>query len=215
MAQIFKPGGQLLLRVAFLTIAGVFLCAAGFGAMAFYSGYFTRQGERLHQPVPFSHQHHVRGLGLDCRYCHNTVENTSFAGMPATKICMTCHSQIWTNSPLLAPIRDSYANNRPIAWTRVHDLPDFVYFDHSVHIHRGIGCVSCHGKITEMPITGKAHSLYMRWCLDCHRHPETQLRPQSEIFNFQPQQTSWKSAALQEAARINTEQIQNCSACHH
>ena len=136
------------------------------------------------QPVPFSHQHHVGILGIDCRYCHTSVERSSFAGMPPTKTCMNCHSQIWVGSQMLEPVRESYRTNESLRWHRVYNLPGFVYFDHSIHVHKGIGCSSCHGRIDEMPFTYQVPTLLMEWCLDCHRNPERQIRPREEVFNM-------------------------------
>ena len=138
---------------------------------------------RAQQPVPFSHKHHAGELGIDCRYCHTSVEKSSFAGLPPTQTCMTCHSQIWTNASMLEPVRASYRDDKSIAWTRVNALPDFVYFDHSIHVSKGVGCTTCHGPIAEMPLTWTAGTLYMQWCLECHREPEKYVRPKSEVFN--------------------------------
>ena len=134
--------------------------------------------------MPFSHEHHVRGLGIDCRYCHTSVEKSSFAGIPPTETCMTCHSQIWTDSPMLEPVRTSLRTNTPIRWNRVHDLPDYVYFNHGIHVQKGVGCVSCHGRVDQMPLTWKAEPMTMEWCLSCHRNPEKHLRPREEVFNM-------------------------------
>jgi hypothetical protein len=134
--------------------------------------------------VQFSHEHHVAGLGIDCRYCHTSVEHTNYAGMPSTKTCMTCHSQIWTNAELLKPVRDSFREDKPIRWTRVHDLPDYVQFNHSIHVQKGIGCVSCHGRVDQMPLMWKTQSLYMEWCLSCHREPEKHVRPRDKVFDL-------------------------------
>ena len=132
--------------------------------------------------MPFSHKHHAGELGIDCRYCHTSVEKSSFAGLPPTQTCMTCHSQIWTNAPMLEPVRASYRDNKSIAWTRVNALPDFVYFDHSIHVSKGVGCTTCHGPVAEMPLTWQANTLYMAWCLDCHREPEKFVRPKSKCL---------------------------------
>ena len=143
------------------------------------SPYVTRQHEARVQNPPFSHKHHVGGMGLDCRYCHTSVENSSFAGIPPTKTCMNCHAQIWSTQPMLEPVRESYRTGKSLVWERVHDLPDFVYFDHSIHINKGIGCQSCHGQVNDMPFMYMEHSLQMEWCLSCHREPEKNLRPKS------------------------------------
>src|SRR5437868_6489226 len=182
--QIFHRSTNTLSRA---TIYGaVFVVAALFWAAAEIqrSPYVTYAGVRRPQPVPFSHQHHVAGLGIDCRYCHTSVETSSFAGIPATETCMTCHSQLWTEAPLLAPVRASLSTSTALKWTRVYDLPDFAYFDHSIHVTKGIGCSSCHGRVDQMPITWKTQTLYMKWCLECHRAPEKYLRPQKEIYNM-------------------------------
>jgi len=169
------------------------------------------------QPVPFSHQHHVSGLGIDCRFCHSTVTQAAYAGMPPTHTCMTCHSQIWTEAPVLKPVRDSLIQNKPLIWNQVYRVPKFVYFNHSIHVNKGIGCVSCHGPIDKMPITWKANPLYMRDCLACHRHPEEYIRPRSEVFN-----THWKTppnqlefgAALVADYHIPKARLMDCYTCH-
>ena len=150
--------------------------------------YITNAGVRKDQPVPFSHQHHVTGLGIDCRYCHTSVETSSFAGIPPTKTCMNCHSQIWTNAQLLEPVRASYRTGQSLQWTRVDQLPDFVYFDHSIHVNKGVGCNTCHGPVDQMPLMYQQESLQMEWCLDCHRAPEKNLRPRDQVFNMRYQQ---------------------------
>jgi hypothetical protein len=148
--------------------------------------YTTQVHVAREQPVQFSHEHHVSGLGIDCRYCHTTVESSNFAGIPATKVCMTCHSQVWTNAEILEPVRASWRNNEPIKWTRVHDLPDFVQFNHSIHVQKGIGCYSCHGEVDRMPLMWKVNSLHMQWCLECHRDPAKHIRDRSEVFVMRP-----------------------------
>src|SRR6266849_3807850 len=181
MAQIFHPSTN---TIAKLSIVGVLLVvpALGIAGYGFNMSYGLNLRTPIEQPIPFSHKHHVGDDGIDCRYCHTSVEKSAFAGIPPTHTCMTCHSQIWTNSPLLQPVRDSFETGRPLVWTRVHDLPDFVYFNHSIHIKKGISCASCHGRVDEMPITWKEHTLSMSWCLDCHRNPERNIRPREEVF---------------------------------
>ncbi len=184
MSQIFHRSTNTLSRA---TIYGfVFVIGALAWATAEFqrSPWITRQGEAQSQPVPFSHQHHAGGLGIDCRYCHTSVENSSFAGLPPTKTCMNCHSQLWTDTPMLAPVRDSYRSDQSLRWIRVHDLPDSVYFNHQIHVNKGVGCETCHGRVDRMPLTFQAHSLQMEWCLDCHRAPDKYLRPKSEVFNM-------------------------------
>jgi hypothetical protein len=183
--QIFHRSANSLAKVSIF--GGVFLL--GLVGVVVYtlmgtSGYLTGQYVVKRQPVPFSHEHHARGLGIDCRYCHTSVERSAFAGLPPTETCMNCHRQIWTNAELLEPIRASYRDNVPMQWTRVHDLPDYVYFNHSVHIAKGIGCYSCHGKVNRMPLMLQNASLQMQWCLDCHRNPVQNVRPREEVFNL-------------------------------
>lgn len=211
----FHPVANTIFR---LTLSGV---AAGlaFTVWMVYlvvrSPYEMRQDVPREQPLPFSHEHHVGGLGLDCRYCHTTVESSSFADLPPTAICMNCHSQMWAVAPALAPVRESYRTGRSIQWTRVYELPQYVYFDHSIHIHKGVGCNTCHGRVDEMPLTWQAPNLTMSWCLDCHRNPENYVRPASEVFNitYSPpadQQTLGKRLV----AQYHIQRLTSCSVCH-
>jgi hypothetical protein len=184
MSQIFHPSMNALAKASIF--AAVFILG-GLGWVAASvneSPYMTNQGVVRDQPVPFSHEHHVKGLGLDCRYCHTSVQDSHFAGIPPTKTCMTCHSKIWTDAELLAPVRQSWDTKIPIKWTRVHNLPDFVYFQHDIHVTKGVGCTTCHGQVNEMPLMFQNASLQMQWCLDCHRKPENFLRPRADIFNM-------------------------------
>ncbi|MGH9672846.1 MAG: cytochrome c3 family protein [Bryobacteraceae bacterium] len=215
MAQIFHPSTNTISRVS---IFGAVFFAGG---LLFVingvnrSSYVTQVGVARDQPVPFSHKHHVLGIGIDCRYCHTSVETSSYAGLPATETCMSCHSQIWADSPMLEPVRASLRDGRSLEWTRVHDLPDFVYFDHSIHLKKGIGCVSCHGRVDQMPLMARAHTLHMEWCLDCHRAPEKHVRPRSEVFNM-----GWQPAEPQAVlgARLvkeyNIRKKVDCAVCH-
>ena len=184
MPQIFHRSTNTLSRA---TIFGaVFIVAAliwvGYAVQG--SPFVTYAGVRKPQPVPFSHQHHVTGLGIDCRYCHTSVETSSFAGIPPTKTCMNCHSQIWTNAQLLEPVRASYRSGESLQWTRINQLPDFVYFNHSIHIAKGVGCNTCHGPVDTMPLMYQQASLQMEWCLECHRDPGKNLRPRDQVFNM-------------------------------
>jgi hypothetical protein len=167
--------------------------------------------------VPFSHKHHVSGLGIDCRYCHTAVEQSAFAGIPSTSTCMNCHSQIWTNSPMLEPVRESYRTGRPLRWTRVHNLAEFAYFNHSIHVNKGVGCATCHGPVDQMPLVAQEKSLLMEWCLDCHRNPEQYLRPRDEVFNMSwtaPPNQSELGLELIRKYNVRTEQLTDCSVCH-
>jgi hypothetical protein len=183
MSQIFHRSTNTLSKVSIY--GAVFILGLlAFGAYVVnQSPYFTDVNVAQEQPVPFSHKHHVTDDGIDCRYCHTSVEQSSFAGIPPTHTCMTCHSQIWVNSPMLEPVRASYRTGDSLEWTRVNALPEFVYFDHSIHINKGVGCTTCHGPIGQMPLTWRAHTLYMRWCIDCHKHPESFVRPRAQVFS--------------------------------
>lgn len=215
MAQIFHPSTNTISRVSIF--GAVFIVLGLFWLMGAInrSPYMTHAGVVREQPVPFSHKHHVAGLGLDCRYCHTSVEDAAFAGIPSTKTCMTCHSQIWTDAPMLEPVRASYRDDTSIPWARVHDLPDFAYFDHSIHVAKGVGCATCHGPVDQMPLVWREKTLNMEWCLDCHRHPEKYVRPLDAVFDmdYRPETTQ------EEVGRrlLEEHQIQvrtNCSACH-
>ena len=167
------------------------------------------------QPVPFSHKHHVEGLGIDCRFCHTSVEESAFAGIPPVETCMKCHSDVWKEAPLLEPIREAWKSESPIEWNRVHDLPDHVYFDHSVHVARGVSCVSCHGQVNEMPLVWKENTLHMQWCLDCHRDPNNAIRPKEEVFNMHWKKTkSFEEAHAEFLSKGEIKKLVNCSTCH-
>lgn len=213
MAQIFHPLTNVVSRA---TIFGALLLV-GVATWLIYeistSDYVTQVDFVRSQPVDFSHEHHVGGLGIDCRYCHTTVENSAFAGIPATEICMNCHSQIWSDSPKLEPVRRSFRTGEPLAWTRVTDLPDFVHFHHGIHVQKGISCTICHGNVDEMPLTRRTSTLHMKWCLDCHRTPEQHVAPRSQVFLTPAPETSDEtSAAL--AKQYQVRNPTNCSACH-
>jgi hypothetical protein len=175
----------------------------------------TREGEVRAQPVPFSHKHHVAGLGIDCRYCHVSVEDSASAGIPPTKTCMSCHSQVWTEAELLASVRMSYRTDESIPWTRVHDLPDFAYFNHSIHVQKGIGCTTCHGAVDQMPLMWAKSTLNMEWCLSCHRHPELFVRPKERVFDV-----DWEAPPNQAelgrelVEQYHIERVTTCSTCH-
>lgn len=170
------------------------------------------------QPVPFSHEHHVRGLGIDCRYCHTSAADSTSAGMPSTKTCMSCHSKIWTNAEVLQPVRDSWRTGQPIRWQRVNNLPDYVYFSHAAHVQKGVGCTTCHGQVHRMPLMMQAGSLRMEWCLTCHREPERFLRPREKVFDSNytepPNQLELGRKLAQQYHILPTQLMQNCSLCH-
>jgi hypothetical protein len=217
MPEIFGRSSNTIARV---TLAGgVFslLTLAWMVHAGYWSPWTTRVGVPLDQPVPFSHKHHVGDDGIDCRYCHDSVEKSSFAGIPSTDTCMTCHSHIWTDAPVLAMVRESFVRHERLRWNRVNDLPDFVFFNHSIHVKKGVGCTTCHGQVDQMPLTWKEHSLYMKWCLGCHREPERFVRPTNEVFSM-----SWRPSQNQvaigrklvEQYQIKTAQLTDCSICH-
>jgi len=217
MPQIFQRSANTLSR---LSIFGALFVIGGLlygSALVNRSPYVTREGVAFQQPVPFSHRHHAGELGIDCRYCHNAVERSSNAGMPATSTCMNCHAQIWADSPTLEPVRASLRTDRSITWIKIYDLPNYVYFNHSIHVQKGIGCASCHGRIDQMNLTWQAPSLQMEWCLSCHRNPELYIRPKEQVFNM-----TWQAPANQAALgrqlvreyRVRTTQLTDCSVCH-
>jgi len=217
MAQIFNRSTNAIARIsiwgAVFILAGVTWAASVLNR----SAYNTNQGVSIKQPIPFAHEHHVAGLGIDCRYCHTSVEKSSFAGIPPTATCLNCHKLIWNDSPTLEPVRESFRTGTRLDWARVYDLPDFVYFDHSIHVNKGIGCATCHGRIDKMRLTYQYPSLQMEWCLDCHRHPEKHLRPRDKIFDlaWEAADQATLGAALKKEYGIRSAfAITNCSTCH-
>jgi Cytochrome c7 and related cytochrome c len=218
MSQVFHRSTNTISRVS---IFGAVFFLAGLGWLldtVSRSSYVTQAGVARAQPVQFSHKHHVGGEGFDCRYCHTSVETSAFAGIPPTKTCMNCHSQIWADSPMLEPVRESFKTGKPLEWTRVHDLPGFVYFNHSIHVNKGVGCSTCHGRVDRMPLTWQQSSLQMDWCLNCHRNPERYVRPREAVFDME-----WQPPAdqLEQGARLAreyeilpTKVMTSCSTCH-
>ncbi len=187
MPQVFPKSMNPISRIMLLSIP-VLAATAGVTLAAFFrSDYTTGRNEIVDQPIPFSHLHHVSELGIDCRYCHTSVESSAYAGIPPTKTCMNCHQQVWNGADILEPLRKSYAIDTPIVWTKVHNVPNYTYFNHSIHVGKGVSCYSCHERIDQMPLVRQTKTLLMEWCLDCHRHPEKNLRPKSEIYNL-----AWK-----------------------
>lgn len=219
MAQIFHHGANNIAKASFV----VAILLAGVAFLVYTqvarSSYLTGRYLEKQQPVQFSHKHHVGDDGIDCRYCHTSVETSASAGIPPTQTCMNCHSQIWADSPYLEPVRASYRENKPIEWVRVHDLPEYAYFNHSIHVAKGVGCASCHGQIDNMPAVFQENTLQMEWCLSCHRNPAPNIRPQAEIFN-----TSWDKSTItpEQQAEVDekikklrtTEMLTSCSTCH-
>jgi Cytochrome c7 and related cytochrome c len=223
MPQIFHRSFNTISRVSIF--GAVFLLGGAGWVLAELqrSDYVTGKGVVRDQPVPFSHHHHVAGLGIHCLYCHTSVEKSGFAGIPPTETCMNCHSQIWSQSPMLARVRDSYRTDRSIPWVRVHNLADFAYFDHSIHVKKGVGCVTCHGQVDQMPLTRQVVTLHMEWCLDCHRHPERYVRPRDKVFDMDwtPQEEAKPGEVLDQLTLgrrlVEEYRIQrrtDCSTCH-
>jgi Cytochrome c7 and related cytochrome c len=203
MAQIFDRSSNALARAS-LVLTGLIVIALGVTLDQLQrSPWVTRQGQRPEQPVPFSHKHHVTGLGLQCQYCHTSVEKSSYAGIPPTKTCMNCHAQIWTNAALLQPVRDSWATGESLPWIKVHDLPDYVFFNHEIHVNKGLGCASCHGRVDQMPLMYEQNTLQMEWCLNCHRNPAKNLRPTSQIYNM-----AWEAPADDRPVWCSTADVQ-------
>ena len=218
MPQIFHPSLNTIAKV--ILFGGVFILAAVWVILIFLfrSPFATGVNTPVEQPVPFSHEHHVGGLGLDCRYCHVSVEKSSFADLPPTETCMTCHSQIWNNAPMLEPVRESFKTGQPLQWNRVNNLPDYVYFNHSIHIAKGVGCETCHGRMDKMPLTSKANTFYMDWCLNCHRHPENYIRPKDQVFTmgYQPatDQVTLGKQLVKEYNILPGSRLDDCYICH-
>jgi hypothetical protein len=225
MAQVFHPSTNTLSKVSIFGALFFVGAAAWVSAEIQRSPWVTEAQVARGQPVPFSHRHHVGQMGIDCRYCHTSVEEAPFAGMPSSKVCMSCHSQVFADAPMLAPVRESFAEDRSIEWTRVHDLPDFAYFDHSIHVAKGVACESCHGRVDEMPLMWREHSLQMEWCLDCHRAPERFLRPREQVFAMGAAPPAADpggadagqaelGARLLELHGVDPRNLTNCSICH-
>lgn len=214
MAQLFHRRFGFFFRlgaiIAVLMVGvAIFLWRA---SMAYPAG----MNEALEQPVPFSHKHHVGDDGIGCRYCHVAVEQSAFAGIPPLSTCMTCHSQLYTNQPALAPLLAAFRSGVPLHWQRLYKLPDFVYFNHAIHIAKGVGCETCHGRIDKMPLTARVAPLTMQWCLACHRAPQNHLRPRSEIYNlhWQAQDQLALGTRLVRDYHIDTRRLTDCSTCH-
>ena len=215
MSQLFHRNTNIYSKLSIVAGLAFVGFLGGVIALLYVSGYHTKQNDFVEQPIQFSHAHHVGGMGIDCRYCHTSVEESAFANIPPTKTCMNCHSQIWTNAPILEPVRASFRDDKPLHWVRVHDLPDFVYFNHSIHVKKGMGCETCHGRVDQMPLMEQVNTLQMEWCLNCHRNPENYVRPRSEITTMgyrPPVPQSVIGPQLVKEYGINS--LTSCSTCH-
>jgi hypothetical protein len=215
MSALFSPRSNALL----MTVLGVLaLGAAGtIGGLLLYwrTPYGTSQFEPIVQPVQFDHRHHVQDDLIDCRYCHSSVDKAPSAGIPPTELCLACHAQVWNKSPLLDQVRASWFANRPIVWTRIHKLPDFVYFNHGIHVNKGVGCVECHGRVDQMAAVEQALPLQMGFCLECHRNPQPRLRPLEEITNMRWEPPADRVALGAELAKkYDVKPKVNCTTCH-
>jgi len=215
VTQLFPRNANSIARTSILlALVGV----GGLGAALYTvnrSSYNSGQLIVKEQPVMFSHKHHVSGIGIDCRYCHTAVEKSSSAGIPPTETCMSCHSQIWSDAPMLEPVRESYRTGKSLQWTRVHDLPGFVYFNHSIHVAKGMGCEVCHGRVDQMPLMYQQNTLFMEWCLDCHRQPEKFIRPKDKVFEmgYKPQGDQLALGAKL-VADYKVRKLTECWVCH-
>ena len=217
MPQLFRPSADTIARVVLVSLLVLPFALVGGAYAVMRSPYVTNRTITPVQPVPFSHEHHVNGLGLDCRYCHSSVETARVAGVPPTTTCMTCHSQLFTQAQMLAPVRESLAERKPIRWQRVNRLPDYVYFDHSIHVAKGVGCTTCHGAVASMPLMRQDAPLTMGWCLDCHRNPAPHLRQRAEVFDplwKAPPDQAERGQRLLADYHIRTDHLTDCSTCH-
>jgi hypothetical protein len=217
MPQIFRPYADTIVRSVLLAVVILPFLAIGAAYWISASAYVTDQGITIDQPVPFSHKHHVVDLGLDCRYCHAGVETSAVAGVPPTHTCMTCHSELYTQTAMLAPVRESLADRQPLRWAKVNKLPDYVYFDHSIHIAKGVGCSTCHGAVDQMPLTRQSAPLTMGWCLKCHRDPAPNLRDAADVFDpdwSPPADQTTRGEALLLHNHIDIQHLSDCSVCH-
>jgi hypothetical protein len=217
MAQLFSRSTNWVAKFSIFAVLGLVGGLLSILLNINRIDYVSGVNVALDQPVPFSHKHHVTGMGIDCRYCHTSVETSAFAGIPPVETCMTCHSLIWTEAPLLEPVRAAFRDDIPIQWTRVHDLPDFVYFRHNVHVNKGIGCTTCHGAVDQMPLMMKAETLNMEWCLSCHRDPAQFIRPRDRVFDVNwtaPADQYERGQQLVEEYQVRVSQLTDCSVCH-
>jgi hypothetical protein len=215
MSQIFHRSTNTIARVSIFGAAFIVAGLLGLFDEINRSPWVTGARVARDQPIQFSHERHVAGNGIDCRYCHTSVEESSFAGIPPTRTCMNCHSEIFSDSPYLEPVRQSFRSDRSIEWTRVHDLPDFVYFNHSIHVNKGVGCTTCHGQVDRMPLMWQEKSLQMEWCIDCHRNPEQYVRPRSAVFSVDYVAPSDQlELGRRLVAQYNIQKLTSCSTCH-
>jgi hypothetical protein len=218
MPPIFPPRSNTFARISLLGTLILLGAVVGLAVLYVHSPAVNKVGVDVPQPVDFPHGFHVAAVGLDCRYCHETVDTSSFAGMPPTQTCMSCHSQIRLDSALLQPVRDSWETGEPIAWNRVNSLPDYTYFNHSIHVNKGMGCETCHGRTDEQRTAVKAETFYMAWCLECHRQPEKYVRPLDQVytmgFSLGENQEAIGASLVREYNIRPASVLTDCSICH-
>jgi len=217
LAQIFPKKANNYSRMSLVLGGLVVISTIGLVILVFQSPWYTRVNTVQPQPVPFSHEHHVRGLGIDCRYCHTSVETSAFAGIPPAKTCMSCHSQIWTNAEILEPLREAFRTGKPLQWTKLHNMPDYVYFNHSAHVAKGVACVTCHGPVDKMPLMVQSKNMTMMWCLECHRNPAKYIQPKDTVFRTDWQRPSDAALgqSLVDAHRVKGKlKMADCYTCH-
>jgi len=215
MAQVFDNAATLCVKLVLLGIA-VFV-AATIAIVAWQMNAPVAAGVTVDQPIPFSHRHHVGDDGIDCRYCHTTVETSASAGMPSSQICLSCHSVLFRDSPALAPLHASAESGTPLRWNRLYDLPDFVFFNHGIHVAKGVACATCHGRVDQMPQLVRHERLDMQWCLDCHRAPDRRVGPPDQVFAMRdPRALSDEDVAvLRRLYRFESEsRMTSCTTCH-
>jgi cytochrome c7-like protein len=215
MPQVFNQPATLFIKL--LLLAAITLIVALTAIAVWRMAPVVGLRQAIAQPIPFSHKHHVGDDGIDCRYCHTSVETSSFAGLPSSHVCLTCHSQLYRDAPMLAPLRESARSGIPIRWTRIHDLPDFVFFDHSIHVNKGIACMECHGRVDQMPLTWRNAPMEMQWCLGCHRNPDPHLHAPETVYTM----TAAQQLPRTEVERLrafyqlqSTRRLTDCSTCH-
>ncbi len=213
-SALFPPWTNTVIRLVLACIFGSVAGAITLLLIYVRSPFFTNQNEPVVQPIEFDHRHHVADDGIDCRYCHSSVDKVASAGYPSTEVCMSCHGQIWNQSPLTEPVRRSFFTDQPLEWKRVHDLPGYAYFNHSIHVNQGVGCVECHGRVDEMAEVRRVSPLTMGWCLDCHRDPEPHLRPREFITSMTWQPDDARAVGHAVAAKNGVHTRTSCTTCH-
>ena len=218
MSQVFGPGANTVARLALYALVSMPALSLGFLIFFQWTDYATGEDRIVDQPVQFSHRHHTLEVGIDCRYCHTSVTESESAGLPPTQTCMTCHSRLWSQEEMLKPVRISWATGERLRWNRVHDLPDYVYFNHSTHVTNGVACTECHGQVGDMRLISQQAPLTMGWCLECHRDPGPRLSPPEQIFEPLPPRRdpvdAAKIHALLAGYEIDAESLTDCTTCH-